>query len=540
MFYGPMFTISASRIFYAACFSFYILVLNIINIVRHDADPLSIILQYSLIFFFCFFPIINFFSFQKHVLKITSITIIWITSIIVFYRLNYGSIITGELIGTSLTTDIGLGMELLSSSLFFWLLPTALLPSIFILLLKFKKLNKKNIVYGLISTIVSICLAILLLFVTGTLSEEKGAVRSPKKVYMMYSHSPLDLVAATYTYFSKFRPEAKAPHLKDISQLDTFKLPPKTNNLKIVIVIGESARWDHFSLNGYNKNTNPKLSLRKNLISFQKTMACATFTTSSLSLLFNRRMCKDISQPITETSFVSIFKNLHFKTHIYSLQIINYLYQKYWGYDVLKMKYSILVDSGKPILTDELLIQPLTEALKQDGNQLIILHTVGSHHKYLDRFPDNFRHSFQNMCRKSDIKSCTSEELNNTYDASIAYTDFFLDEVISLLTNKNALLLYTSDHGESLGEKGIFLHGAPLEMAPIEQLQVPFIIWASDAFLKTGANKHKFENLIKAKKIPAPLSHDNFFHTVLGCSGIEGGHKLIDDKLNLCGHHFLP
>ena len=524
-----IFRLPISRLTYAAFISAYIAILNIVTILKSNAYQPSSLLQYSLTFYLLFFCLINLFSFQKHLLKIVSITALCCVSIIVFFRINYKSVITTEVIEALLTNDIAFMGELFSTKLLGWLALTALLPSFFIIICKFKNWTQWKIIQGIILNTISLCAALILLFLTGILPDQAGAIRPPQRAYFIYSYSPVDIFMAAHEYLR----QKTLTNFTDIGLLHKFKLNPAITNLKVIIVIGETARADRFSLNGYPRITNPRLSLRKNLVSFNKMQSCATFTTTSLYFLLDSRSCKPMNKPTKEITLTSIFKNLNFKIHIYSLQVVNDVY-KYWGYDILKMKYSIFVNSGHEKLTDELLVPHLTSALTQTGNQLIILHTLGSHYKYMDRYTGNLKY-FKNPCLKDDIRSCNKNEIDDVYDNTIVYTDFFLDKIISLLENQNAILFYVSDHGESLGEHGLFLHGAPIEQAPPEQLNVPFITWASSKFLKTKTNRRSFNALIKAKKNAfLSLTHDHFFHTVLGCSGIQDEGKTISDKLNLC------
>ena len=156
---------------------------------------------------------------------------------------------------------------------------------------------------------------------------------------------------------------------------------------------------------------------------------------------------------------------------------------------------------------------------RSDKDILIVLHTMGSHGPaYYKRYPQAFE-MFTPTCQTNQLNECSDVEINNAYDNSIIYTDYFLSKVITLLKNNSkqhaSAMLYVSDHGESLGENGIYLHGLPYTIAPSEQIQVPAILWLSEAISKA------YDLRSIKEKSSALLSHDNLSHTLLGLMGVE-------------------
>jgi len=502
----------------------YLLILNIVGIFQTQSTITLTRLQHSLSFILITFLIFSLFSLHKIIFKVILIIFICITSVTIFYRMNYNAVITMEIIQAIFINDFSLTKEMLSEDLMIWFIFTALLPSFFIFFLKLESLK---ITRTIIQKTVAACGLIGLLFLTNVLNETKRSIKSIQSVYLLYTYSPIDFIASFAKYI-KTPSELYSEAIVDIGKKYDFKLSQNSNDQKVVIVIGESARADRFSLNGYDKNTNPRLETRRNLISFSNVEACDTTTFSSVLCLLTRKTRNGTYIP--ETALTSIFKKLNFELSIYSLHTINGFY-KYLGYDNIKTKYAILVNSGEKKLTDGLLIPYLKNATQRYGNQLIILHTLGSHSNYNNRYPDNFRF-FKNICKKNNIKSCSREQIDASYDNSIRYTDYFLNSIISLLENKNAILFYISDHGESLGENGQYFHGIPINRAPAEQVRVPFIIWMSDKYLKNNEKK-RFLSQLQRKK-DHPILHDNFFYTVLGCSGISDNGGIMIDKLDLC------
>ena len=164
------------------------------------------------------------------------------------------------------------------------------------------------------------------------------------------------------------------------------------------------------------------------------------------------------------------------------------------------------------------------------SDTVLVLHQIGSHGpSYYLRYPQASER-LQPACRISNFSDCTAQELTNAYDNTIAYTDKVLADLIELLAAQSGLstsMIYVSDHGESLGEKGLYLHGAPYFMAPDQQTKVPMLIWLSDQYQRdTGATLE----CLTAK--PAPdYSHANLFHTLLGMTGVETA--LRDSELDI-------
>jgi len=148
---------------------------------------------------------------------------------------------------------------------------------------------------------------------------------------------------------------------------------------------------------------------------------------------------------------------------------------------------------------------------RQNGDILIVLHQMGNHGPaYSERYPAEFEY-FTPACHSNELSNCTKVEIDNAYDNAIRYTDFFLTHVISLLKDNSddfdTTMLYVSDHGESLGEKGVYLHGMPYMIAPEEQTRVPVIVWEGAGNRLAGQHRD--------------LSHDDLFKSLLTSFGIQ-------------------
>ncbi|MCX8507704.1 MAG: sulfatase-like hydrolase/transferase, partial [Rhodobacteraceae bacterium] len=192
-----------------------------------------------------------------------------------------------------------------------------------------------------------------------------------------------------------------------------------------------------------------------------------------------------------------------------------------------RIKSTMLTDQKDPVscakgeCEDSIFFKPLQEQLnKATGNTVIVLHQIGSHGPaYFLRYSDAYER-FKPACKSAAFSDCTTDEIVNAYDNTIAFTDHFLSTIIDMLKDQDKALTamyYVSDHGESLGENGVYLHAAPYFMAPVQQTHVPMVLWTSKPF----ADQFALNDACLRGKVSAPLSHDNLFHTILGLLNVE-------------------
>ncbi|MCB1810140.1 MAG: sulfatase-like hydrolase/transferase, partial [Candidatus Competibacteraceae bacterium] len=286
----------------------------------------------------------------------------------------------------------------------------------------------------------------------------------------------------------------------------------------IIMVVGETARRDHFSLNGYARNTNPELAQISNLVSYQQVSACGTSTAISVPCMFA----------------LTGHDNFDGETAQHTENVLDILQRA--GVSVLwrdnnsdskgvatRVRYE---DFRSPALNpvcdiecrDIGMLQGLQAYIdNQTGDILIVLHQMGNHGPaYYKRYPPEFER-FTPACHSAELSTCSEQEINNAYDNAILYTDYFLSQVIALLKANTpqfeTAMLYVSDHGESLGEKGLYLHGMPYLFAPKEQTEVPVIVWvgeSSDVDLSSALRSKDKQN-----------SHDAVFYSLLAAFEIE-------------------
>jgi KDO II ethanolaminephosphotransferase len=323
--------------------------------------------------------------------------------------------------------------------------------------------------------------------------------------------------------------------LKNMATTFHYQAPKALDDVHIVLVIGESTRSMNFSLLGYNRPNNDLLSQQKNLIAF-KAKSCNTSTKLSLQCMFVRpEGVKDngVQAPvISEQPVFSILKSLGFTIDLFAMQSEVWFYNSV-NADFYKIREVIAAKAqniGQPQY-DEMLIPELKESVNQHakGKHLVILHTKGSHYLYTSRYPRSFAR-YQPECQGLD-SGCTKQEMINSYDNSILYLDYFLNQVYDTMKDKKALVIYVPDHGESIEENNHF-HATPKPLAPPEQTSIPLMVWVSPAFLSQPEYADLFTKL--KNKSDQVVAHENLFDSILGCLGIESNNGGINPSRNLC------
>jgi lipid A ethanolaminephosphotransferase len=288
----------------------------------------------------------------------------------------------------------------------------------------------------------------------------------------------------------------------------------------IIMVVGETARADRFSLNGYRRDTNPQLAQAK-VVSFTNVWACGTSTAVSVPCMFYLGGQEDFSLRAagSRENLLDVLQ----RSGVNVLWLDNNSDSKGVASRVPYQSYKTAATNsvcGGDECRDEGMIAPLQNYIDTHprGDIFIVLHQMGNHGPaYFKRYPPEFER-FKPVCKSSDLNQCSQDEIDNAYDNAISYTDHFLSRVIELLKRNDekfeTAMLYVSDHGESLGENGVYLHGMPKAIAPDSQLHVPMVMWFGQHF--DGVDLAQVQ-----KSTAVRYTHDNVFHTVLGMMEIE-------------------
>lgn len=291
-----------------------------------------------------------------------------------------------------------------------------------------------------------------------------------------------------------------------------------TDRELVILVVGEAARADHFSLNGYPRPTNPLLQ-KEEVISFSNMYASGTATATSVPCMFSIYPRAQFNEHKAATTENLLDVLQHAGAHVLWREnnsdskgvALRVPYQDF--------KHPALNTVCEDECRDEGMLVGLQEYIdaQKEGDIVIVLHQMGNHGPaYYKRYPPEFER-FTPVCATNELNACTQEEIVNAYDNAILYTDAFLAKVIALLKKNDqrfeTAMAYFADHGESLGEYGVYLHGLPYAMAPDTQKHVASIFWFGDNF--------KIDKQAIRAKASERFSHDNLFHTMLGLLEIE-------------------
>ncbi|MFB9135693.1 phosphoethanolamine transferase [Vibrio olivae] len=293
----------------------------------------------------------------------------------------------------------------------------------------------------------------------------------------------------------------------------------------VVVVLGETARAMNFKYNGYQKNTNPYTE-HLGFISFSNVSSCGTYTSLSVPCMFSNlnRSNYDKREAKARDNVLNIFDHAGVDVMWIDNDGGDKGVAQQHGLPYMEIDASLKNEdcNGKTCF-DAVMLEHANEFITHNQNsKLLVLHTIGSHGPtYWQRYPKHLG-QFTPSCDRSDIEKCSDEEIVNVYDNTLVYTDYVLSEVVKQLKNYadhyNVAMMYISDHGESLGEKGLYLHGTPYAIAPIEQTQVPWLIWMPEQY---AYQKGISTSCIRSEAETNHFSHDNFFHSLLSFYGVQ-------------------
>ena len=391
----------------------------------------------------------------------------------------------------------------------------------------------RSVAVRLVSIVVS---ALLIILVAAFFYKDYASLFRNNKE-LVKSLSPSNSIVASWSWYSHQR-LANLPLVRigEDAHRNPLMQNEKRKNLTILIV-GETSRAENFSLNGYPRETNPRLA-KDNVVYFPNTASCGTATAVSVPCMFSDMPREHYKEELAQhqEGVLDIIQRAG----------INVLWNDNDGGckgacdRVPHQNVTALNLPGQCIngeCYDEVLFHGLEEYINNlQGDGVIVLHTIGSHGPtYYNRYPPQFR-KFTPTCDTNEIQTCSKEQLVNTYDNTLVYVDYIVDKAINLLKEHQdkftTSLVYLSDHGESLGENGIYLHGLPYAIAPDSQKQVPMLLWLSEDYQK---RYQVDQNCLQKQAQTQHYSQDNLFSTLLGLTGVETKYyQAADDILQTC------
>ncbi|WP_394230686.1 phosphoethanolamine transferase [Shewanella colwelliana] len=475
---------------------------------------IPLFLVFALSFIFSIFSV-------KYITKGFFITLTLLSSSVFFAALQYGVVFDYGMIENTVQTNTGEALTYLNFSSVVNFIATGLLPA---LLIYKVNIDYKPLVKELLHKILFMVAMLVGIAVIGFFFYQNyvsfGRNNDQMKRYIVPTYAVGSMIK--YVNINYFQ----TPLVYLQQGLDAKNVTVDSNgkpNL-VVLVVGETARAKNYQYYGYAKATNAHTS-QYDMVAFQNTTSCGTATAVSLPCMFSS-MTREEYEPRRARAQDTLIDVLD-HGGINLLWLDNDSGCK----GVCDRVKHINIDlNSDPQLCDghycydQVLLNELDKALATpvEHDTMIVLHIIGSHGPtYYLRYPDEHR-KFTPDCQRSDIQNCLDEELVNTYDNTILYSDYIISQVIQRLqaqqTVADTALVYVSDHGESLGESGMYLHGAPYSIAPSEQIEIPLLSWLSPQFSQENGIDL---NCLKQQAASGTYSHDNLFSSLLGLMNVQ-------------------
>lgn len=437
-----------------------------------------------------------------------------------YFVWKFGVVLDVDMMRNLLQTQASEAREYLSVDLLLWMLGFALLPALILTRVRMREggtWRRRGL-----RRIGAVAAAAFVAMLAGNLVFQDLSSQLRNRHELQFSITPLGPIWFASRAAWKESRQAVARHAPADPAWRTLRAGAQRKPLLLVLVVGETARAANFSLLGYERPTNPALA-REDVIAFMKTHSCGTATAVSLPCMFS---------PFGRGQY----DEDKIRAHDSVLQVLQHA-----GLEILwrdnqsgckgvcdGLRYENVTQRAAASAChagecfDEVLLQDFHRIVSgSSGDQVIVLHQLGNHGPaYHRRYPAAFR-QFQPACESDELGDCTQQQIVNAYDNAILYTDHVLASVIALLraeqAERDVAMLYVSDHGESLGEQGLYLHGMPYLLAPENQLHVPMIWWLPAATAKvlgvdTGCLK---------RRAGASASHDNLYHSLLGLLAVQ-------------------
>ena len=452
-----------------------------------------------------------------------------------YFIMSFGIIIDRSMVTNILDTTPAESFALLSPRMIVVLLLSGVLMVLIAWWIKIKA--PVSAWRSIVSRLVSIAVSALLIVFVALLFHKDYASLFRNNKELVKSLSPSNSITAGLSWYSHHRMD-NLPLVRigeDAQQRAQMQNGPRKN--LTILIVGETSRAANFSLGGYSHDTNPRLK-QDSVVYFPNTTSCGTATAISVPCMFSNMPRQNYDEELAhhQEGLLDIIQRAG----------IQVLWNENDGgckgacdrvphQDVTSLNLPGLCIDGE--CQDEALFHQLEDYinnLQHDG--VIVLHTIGSHGPtYYNRYPAAFR-KFTPTCDTSQIQTCTQEQLVNTYDNTILYIDYIVDKAIKLLQSKQdkftTSLVYLSDHGESLGEDGVYLHGLPYSIAPETQKHIPMLIWLSEDYQKRyGVDNQCLQKEAQQKH----FSQDNLFSTMLGITGVSTKeYRAQDDILTAC------
>lgn len=434
-----------------------------------------------------------------------------------FHAQRYGVLIDPSMVRNVLATDTREATELLGPDLIGHMLLYGVLPAMVVLWIRIEPRSRRRAVAIRVGSLaLALVLGVGALFSVfqdfGPLMRNQKALR-----YAITPANALWSLAAVANDRAVGAVAAREPP-------DRATRAAKANGRPtlLIIVVGETARAANWQLNGYGRATTPELA-KRDPISFVRASACGTSTDVSLPCMFSPYGRADYDE--------ARIRSTDSLLHVVSRAGLKVLWRDNQagckgvcaGLETEDLSRSSVPGlCGDDRCLDGILLHGLDAVLREDaGDRVIVLHQMGNHGPaYFRRYAPEYAR-WQPACERNELRDCSREAIVNAYDNAILQTDRMLSDTIDFLEQQrhrfDVAMLYVSDHGESLGERGLFLHGVPYAIAPREQLEVPMFWWLpSDV-----ADRFGVDLACLRRRALEPVGHDELYHSVLGLLAVS-------------------
>lgn len=443
-----------------------------------------------------------------------------------YYMRTYAVLIDPAMIRNVIETDTHEARELLSWDMVGWVTLGSALPLAFIWWVRIERRKWTRALLVRTASVVG-ALVVAVAAVLPVNRDLTSMMRNHRE--MRYLVTPGNLIWGFATTSAGSVRDVNAPREPVGSDARLVHVALKTDKRRVfVLVVGETARAANFSLLGYSRQTTPELA-KLDVIPFRDVTSCGTSTEVSVPCLFSEWGRQDYDERRIRNSegLLDVLARAGYA--------VKWLDNQSGCKGVCRgsgVEYEKLGPDFAPDLChgdecfDAILVRRLEAELARVENEthrdtVLVLHMMGNHGPaYFRRYPPEFRR-FTPDCATAELRDCTREQVVNAYDNAILYTDHVLAGMVSALQARagtiDSALLYVSDHGESLGEGGLYLHGLPYSIAPDTQTHVPMITWLSPGFVADEG----LSTRCVSERGGEPLSHDNIFHSVLGLMDVQ-------------------
>lgn len=451
----------------------------------------------------------------RRIVKPVLVLFLLTASVCSYFMDSFGVVIDESMIVNAMQTDPREAGELLSLQMMLHVLAYGLLPALLVARVEIRSGTRLGEI-GRRCVLVLVALGVLLGCVLANYKSISLWARTHRHVRMYVN--PTYPLHALGQQLAALRKTPQAPPLPIAT--DALHRPAVSGKPRVVVmVVGETARAANFQLAGYERATNPELSKIDGVVSFSQLWSCGTATAVSVPCMFSRlhrssfsrskaRKEENVLDVLQRTGVSVTWRDNNSDSKGVAERVSYQDFRRHKGSGA-----SPLCDAES--CRDEILLEGLDDEIASTtGDRIIVLHLLGSHGpSYYKRYPAEFRR-FTPDCAQDDVQSCSRETIVNAYDNTMLYTDHVLARLIRLLERHQdqvePTMLYMSDHGESLGESGIYLHGLPYAVAPEEQTHVPGVVWSPSLDLAC----------VRAHRMRV-YSHDNLFPTLLGLFSIQ-------------------